>query len=60
MSLIVFTDNYLRTQHDIYSTWNSLHFHKQVHAPKYLEFTQQLQRLHMRIQTLYVDEQYFN
>ena len=24
--LIVFTDNYLRTRHDIYSTWNSLHF----------------------------------
>ena len=27
ISLIVITDNYLRTKQHIYSTWNSLHFH---------------------------------
>ena len=25
--MIIFNDNYLRAHHDIYSTWNLLHFH---------------------------------
>ena len=38
ISLIVFTDNYLRTPHDFYITWNSLHFHYTINI--YLKMSQ--------------------